>query len=324
MKNKIIILLLTLISGVAQAAHSSDRAIYMTDIRNASGTAVWYFPLSLPTASRVLITNADQEPISSSVTSTTLAYLDATSSVQTQLDGKQAGPLTGDVTTSGAAATIAANAVTSAKILDGEIVNADINASAAIVDTKLATISTASKVSNSATTATSANTASAIVARDGSGNFAANAITAVSVTGTGTLALAAGGSNTDVTLTPNGTGSVKAVGSFGASTVSTNNMDISTGTINFATGNVQRLTGTMTNGSTPPTVTALTTSNMVDGGVYTVIIDDTTVRLYSFSGCSTAKYVPANAITIASSATVYTILKVATNTCYISWITGFL
>ena len=68
--------------------------------------------------------------------------------------------------------------VTSTMILDGTIVNADINASAAIADTKLATISTASKVSNSATTATSANTASAIVARDASGNFTAGTITA--------------------------------------------------------------------------------------------------------------------------------------------------
>lgn len=39
-----------------------------------------------------------------------------TSAIQTQLDGKQAGPLTGDVTTSGAAATIASNAVTDAKL----------------------------------------------------------------------------------------------------------------------------------------------------------------------------------------------------------------
>jgi hypothetical protein len=46
-----------------------------------------------------------------------------------------------------------------------------------IVDTKLSTISTAGKVSNSATTATNANTASAIVSRDGSGNFLANIIT---------------------------------------------------------------------------------------------------------------------------------------------------
>ena len=61
--------------------------------------------------------------------------------------------------------------VTSTMILDGTILNADINASAAIVDTKLATIATAGKVSNSATTATDANTASAIVARSAAGNF---------------------------------------------------------------------------------------------------------------------------------------------------------
>jgi hypothetical protein len=76
--------------------------------------------------------------------------------------------LTGDITSSGNATTIAS----------GVIINDDINASAGIVDTKLATISTASKVSNSATTATSANTASAIVARDASGNFSAGTITA--------------------------------------------------------------------------------------------------------------------------------------------------
>ena len=68
--------------------------------------------------------------------------------------------------------------VDSTMILDGTIVNADINASAGISDTKLNTISTALKVANSATTATSTNTASAIVARDGSGDFTAGTITA--------------------------------------------------------------------------------------------------------------------------------------------------
>ena len=76
-----------------------------------------------------------------------------------------------DVSTSAAIAYSKLNLATS-------VVNADISASAAIVDTKLATISTASKVSNSATTATSANTASAIVARDASGNFSAGTISA--------------------------------------------------------------------------------------------------------------------------------------------------
>jgi hypothetical protein len=74
--------------------------------------------------------------------------------------------------------TLPSGTVTSGMIADGTIVDADINASAAISDTKLATISTASKVANSATTATSANTNSAIVARDSSGNFSAGTITA--------------------------------------------------------------------------------------------------------------------------------------------------
>jgi hypothetical protein len=67
--------------------------------------------------------------------------------------------------------------------LSSGIVNTDISASAGIIDTKLATISTAGKVSNSATTATNANSTNAIVLRDGSGNFSAGTITA-NLTGT--------------------------------------------------------------------------------------------------------------------------------------------
>jgi len=59
-----------------------------------------------------------------------------------------------------------------------DIANANISASAGIVDTKLNTISTANKVQNSATTATSSNSGSAIVSRDSSGNFSAGTITA--------------------------------------------------------------------------------------------------------------------------------------------------
>jgi len=72
---------------------------------------------------------------------------------------------------------------------NASIVNADINASAGIVDTKLATIATAGKVSNSSTTATNLNTPSAIVARDASGNFTAGTITAA-LTGTASSATA--------------------------------------------------------------------------------------------------------------------------------------
>lgn len=78
------------------------------------------------------------------------------------------GPLSGDITGTQNATQISA----------GVIVNADINASAGIVDTKLATISTTGKVSNSATTGTSSNTINTLVLRDSSGNFVANVITA--------------------------------------------------------------------------------------------------------------------------------------------------
>ena len=70
------------------------------------------------------------------------------------------------------------------------IVNSDISASAAIADSKLATISTSGKISNSATTASSSNTASTIVLRDASGNFSAGTITA-SLSGNATTATTA-------------------------------------------------------------------------------------------------------------------------------------
>ncbi|MHA8105676.1 hypothetical protein [Aquirufa sp. 5-AUSEE-100C1] len=118
------------------------------------------------------------------------SVVSATPDASTTTKGKI--QLAGDLTGTAASPEIAASAVTtakindgavnSAKITDGTIVNADINASAAIADTKLAIISTAGKVSNSATTATDANTASAIVARDANGNFTAGTITA-NVTG---------------------------------------------------------------------------------------------------------------------------------------------
>jgi hypothetical protein len=92
--------------------------------------------------------------------------------------------------------------VTSTMILDGTILNADVNASAAIVDTKLATIATAGKVSNSATTATNANTASAIVARDASGNFTAGTITAALTGAASSNVLKAGDTMTGALVVP--------------------------------------------------------------------------------------------------------------------------
>jgi len=79
----------------------------------------------------------------------------------------------------------------SGNLSSSSIVNSDIAAGAAIIDTKLATISTAGKVANSATTATDANTSNAIVKRDSSGNFTANIITVTDATINGNLILSA-------------------------------------------------------------------------------------------------------------------------------------
>jgi hypothetical protein len=89
----------------------------------------------------------------------------------------------------------------------------------AITDTYLATISTALKVSNSATTATSANTASAIVARDASGNFTAGIITGSTFSGnaltatTATIATTA----TNIVATEQTSGTIFLVGVAAAS-----------------------------------------------------------------------------------------------------------
>ena len=153
----------------------------------ALGTSTTFYPTQ----------NAVKTYVDAQILTATIADADATTRGKIQL----AGDLTGSAT----APVIASGAVTSAKILDATIVNADIATAAAIEDTKLATIATSGKVSNSATTATDVNTASAIVARDASGNFNAGTITANltgNVTGnlsgnatnvTGTVAVANGG-----------------------------------------------------------------------------------------------------------------------------------
>jgi hypothetical protein len=86
--------------------------------------------------------------------------------------------LTGSVVGTSDAQTLTSKTIDAASNTISNIANANISSSAAIADSKLATISTAGKVANSATTATSSNTNSAIVARDSSGNFSAGTITA--------------------------------------------------------------------------------------------------------------------------------------------------
>ena len=73
-----------------------------------TGTAV--SQLSAITASRVLVSDTNGLPTHSSVTTTTLGYLDATSSIQTQLDAKQA-------TITGGASTVVSSDLTASRAL---------------------------------------------------------------------------------------------------------------------------------------------------------------------------------------------------------------
>jgi hypothetical protein len=108
------------------------------------------------------------------------------------------GRVTGASSTIGSS-DIADGTLTGTDIASNTITNIHINSSAAIDDSKLATITTASKVANSATTATNANSAGAIIARDASGNFSAGTITATlsgnATNVTGIVAVANGGTN---------------------------------------------------------------------------------------------------------------------------------
>lgn len=100
-------------------------------------------------------------------------------SIATILQSTRTFSLSGEVTTTSPQSfNGSTNVVLPVTVASNVIDNDNIKAAAGIVDSKLATISTAGKVQNGATTATSANTGSAIVARDASGNFSAGTITA--------------------------------------------------------------------------------------------------------------------------------------------------
>jgi hypothetical protein len=165
--------------------------------------------------------------------------------------------VTGTVVTTGDTGT-----VTSTMITDGTIVNADINASAGIVDTKLATISTAGKVSNSATTAVSANTVNAIVTRDGSGNFSAGTITAA-LTGNASTATKLSSART-FAVTGDITGTVSSDLTSGASIATS----IAAGVIIDADINASAAIGLskLATGALPSGIT-VASANIVDGTI---------------------------------------------------------
>ncbi len=89
-------------------------------------------------------------------------------------------------------------------------------------------------------------------------------------------------------------------------------------TVNLALGNTQILTSI--GGS------VITLNGMVHGGTYTLVVQDTSSRTYTFSGCNTSRYSPPNQATIAGTHAVFSILTVSNAglyDCYITWSTGF-
>lgn len=181
---------------VANGGTNSSTALNNNRVMRSSGGAV--VEAAAITASRALISDANGIPTHATTTSTEIGYVNGvTSAIQTQLDGKQATgsyitALTGDVTASGpgsVAATVA---------LVGGAAAAD--------------VASATTLANAAT---SSNTVSAIVRRDGSGNFSAGTITAAltgNVTGnvsgsaasiTGVNPVANGGTNSSAALNNN-------------------------------------------------------------------------------------------------------------------------
>jgi hypothetical protein len=190
---------------------------------------------------------------------------------------------------------IADSAVTSAKIANDTIVNADINSSAAIVDTKLATISTAGKVANSATTAASANGNNTIVQRDASGNFSADTITA-GLSGTATSATNIVGGSAGSVPYQTGTSATGMLGAGSDGHVLTYNtattapvwQAISSGSVTLA-GDVTGAANANSISSTYPGHTVLTTTqkNALTGVTTgTMVYDSTLGLLQAWNGSS--------------------------------------
>ena len=121
----------------------------------------------------------------------------------------------------------------------------------------------------------------------------------------------------------------------GRSIASTNGSTVNTASgtslaVDMSIANVQIYSYNSGDGGSDPGTNTVTVSlsNMVSGGSYTLILDNSannSTPTFVLSGC-TGKYVPSNGATTASTQSVYSILYVVrggTGYCYTSWITGF-
>jgi microcystin-dependent protein len=171
---------------------------------------------------------------------------------------------------------------------DLNITNDEISSSAAIADTKLATINTAGKVTNNAVQATSANTANRIVARDGSNNFEAGIITATLAGNATTATTLATGRTVALTGDVTGTtGSFNGSANVSAATTIANNA-VTTAKIADANVTAAKLAGD-----------AVETAKIADGAVTTAKIADANVTTAKIAdgNVTTAKIADGNVTT---------------------------
>jgi hypothetical protein len=240
------------------------------------------YAVSTNTANSVVLRDGSGNFSAGVITASLIGNAATASTLQTARNIAISGDITGTATSFNGSADI----TISAAITAGSIVNADINASAAIADTKLATISTAGKVANSATTATNANTASAIVARDASGNFSAGTITAA-LSGNASTATTAAAWTTGRTITLTGdvtgvSGSFDGSGNISfATTIAANSVELGTDTTGnyvagLTAGNGISITGTAGEGWSPTVaMTGSYTGNFTATGEVTAYSDIT-------------------------------------------------
>jgi len=254
------------------------------------------------------------------------------------------------------------SSIGSGDITDGQIVDADISASAAISDTKLATISTAGKVSGSAIMS---GTIGGSTAMSTSGNITTSGNIGVgTTTPTKTLSLESS-STSDTSMRLKNTsagGGDWILGSYGSAngagagkfaiwdaTAAANRLVIdgagnagiglaSPGARLQVSGSIASVQATVASGNAVDFAngnvqvlssvgsSTIALSNMVDGGSYTLVITDGVARTYAFSGCTDARFIPDNGPTISGKYSTYSIMKISISgvaTCLISWMSGF-
>jgi hypothetical protein len=147
-----------------------------------------------------------------------------------------------------------------------------------------------------------------------------------------------GGGYTDLVSSLGGSGTTNKIPKFTATGTIGDSALTDNGTVITATRAIASTTNPIASGasidlSTSNTHTlasvggsTITVTNMADGGVYNVVVEDTTSRTYTFSGCTNSYFKPANAATTAATRTIYglmTVKKGASWDCYITWSSGF-